>query len=144
MRACAGWLRPASGGRADAARDWRPATSTTASAMSRSRRSRPCGTVPLYLDTVKLEPLRNGNAVLRQKVGTTKLQTDSDGGQLSVLCNIEVKKNRITSVTVSVASRPAALPVRPGQRHRCGRRAAHASGRQVPGEAGDRRRRRRR
>jgi len=61
--------------------------------------------VPLYLDSVKLEPLRNGNAVLRQKVGMSKLQADIDGGQLSFLCNIEVKKNRITSVTVSVMSR---------------------------------------
>ena len=65
----------------------------------------PVISVPLYLDAVKLEPLRNGNAVLRQKVGTAKLQTDADGGQLAVLCNIEVKKNRITSVTVSVMSR---------------------------------------
>jgi hypothetical protein len=61
--------------------------------------------LPLYLDAVKLEPLRNGNAVLRQKPGSAKLQTEFDGGPLSVLCTIEVKKNRITSVTVSVMSR---------------------------------------
>jgi hypothetical protein len=61
--------------------------------------------LPLYLDSVKLEPPRNGNAVLRQKAGIAKLQTDPDGGPLSVLCTIEVKKNRITSVTVSVISR---------------------------------------
>jgi hypothetical protein len=67
----------------------------------------------LYLDTVKLEPLRNGVGVLRQKVGTTKLQVDGEGGQLAVLCNIVVQKNRITTVTVSVASR---LP-----RCQCGR-----------------------
>jgi hypothetical protein len=65
----------------------------------------PSASLPLYLDQVKLEPLRNGNAVLRQKVGMRKLQTDIDGGQMSFLCNIEVKKNRITSVTVSVMSR---------------------------------------
>jgi hypothetical protein len=65
----------------------------------------PSATVPLYLDAVKLEPLRNGNAVLREKVGMRKLQADTDGGHLSFLCNIEVKKNRITSVTVSVMSR---------------------------------------
>jgi hypothetical protein len=64
----------------------------------------PLTSVPLYLDAVKLEPFRNGNAVLRQKVGTSKLQTDADGG-LSLLCNIEVKKNRITSVTVSAERR---------------------------------------
>lgn len=61
--------------------------------------------VALYLDSVKLEPIRNCNAVLRQKVGTIKLQADGDGGQLAVLCNIEVRKNRITTVTVSLATR---------------------------------------
>jgi hypothetical protein len=66
----------------------------------------PTAAVPLYLDQVKLDPLRNGNAVLRQKVGTAKLEADVDGaGHLALLCNIEVKKNRITSVTVSVVSR---------------------------------------
>jgi hypothetical protein len=64
----------------------------------------PSASVPLYLDQVKLEPLRNGNAVLRQKVGTAKLMTDVDG-RMSLLCNVEVKKNRITSVTVSVMTR---------------------------------------
>jgi hypothetical protein len=59
----------------------------------------------LYLDTVKLEPLRNGTGVLRQKVGTTKLQVDGEGGQLAPLCNIVVQKNRITTVTVSVSNR---------------------------------------
>jgi hypothetical protein len=62
------------------------------------------GSPALYLDTVKLEPLRNGTGVLRQKVGTTKLQVD-DGGQLALLCNVVVQKNRITTVTVSVVSR---------------------------------------
>jgi len=71
----------------------------------------------LYLDTVKLEPLRNGVGVLRQKVGTTKLQVD-DGGQLALLCNIVVQKNRITTVTVSVASRQA--------RCQCGRNSTAA------------------
>ncbi len=71
---------------------------------------------PLYLNSVKLEPLRNGNAVLRQKVGMAKLQTDIESGHLSVLCNIEIKKNRITSVTVSVMSRQA--------RCQCGRTAS--------------------
>ena len=67
----------------------------------------------LYLDTVKLEPLRNGTGVLRQRVGTTKLQVDGEGGQLAPLCNIVVQKNRITTVTVSVSNR---LP-----RCQCGR-----------------------
>jgi hypothetical protein len=60
----------------------------------------------LYLDTVKLEPLKSGVAVVRQKVGTTKLQTDRGGGQLAVLCDIVVKKNRITTVSVSLLERP--------------------------------------
>ena len=77
--------------------------------------------VRLYLDSVKLEPIRNGNAVLREKVGTMKLQADSDGGQLMVLCNIEVRKNRITTVTVSAVSRQP--------RCQCGR----TSGADAPG-----------
>lgn len=75
----------------------------------------PAAPVALYLDSVKLDPLRNGNALLRQKVGTAKLQVDVDGGQPALLCSIEVRKNRITSVTVSVASRQA--------RCQCGRPA---------------------
>ena len=59
----------------------------------------------LYLDTVKLDPVRKGVAVLKQRTGTVKLATDSGGGQLALMCDIEVKKNRITSVTVSVMSR---------------------------------------
>jgi hypothetical protein len=66
----------------------------------------PSAAIPLYLDQVKLDPMRNGNAVVRQRVGTAKLLTDIDGaGHMAFLCNIEVKKNRITSVTVSVMSR---------------------------------------
>ncbi|MCC6776804.1 MAG: hypothetical protein IT537_09250 [Hyphomicrobiales bacterium] len=61
-------------------------------------------TLPLYFDSVKLEPMRNGSALLRQRVGTAKLQTDTDG-HMSLLCQVEVKKNRITSVTVSVVTR---------------------------------------
>lgn len=60
--------------------------------------------LPLYLDAVKLEPLRNGNALLRRKAGTARLETDVEGGKLGFLCNIEVRKNRITTVTVSVTA----------------------------------------
>jgi hypothetical protein len=60
----------------------------------------------LYFDSTRLEPLRHGEAVLTRKVGTTKLQTEGTGGQLALLCNIVVKKNRITTITVSVAERP--------------------------------------
>ena len=65
----------------------------------------PSTTAALYLDAVRLEPLRNGTAVLRQKVGTLKLQADGEGGHPALLCNVVVQKNRITSVTVSVTNR---------------------------------------
>jgi hypothetical protein len=58
-----------------------------------------------YLDTFKVEPPKKGNAVLTQRVGTIKLATDGAGGQL-LLCEIAVKKNRITTVTISVLERP--------------------------------------
>jgi hypothetical protein len=60
---------------------------------------------PLYLNSVKLEPLKNGAAVLRQSVGTTKLAVEGVAGKLA-LCDIVVRKNRITTVTVSVLDRP--------------------------------------
>jgi hypothetical protein len=65
----------------------------------------PTPAIPLYLDSVKLDPIKNGTALLRQKVGVSKLQTDGDGGHLAVLCTIDVRKNRITSVTVSTLTR---------------------------------------
>jgi hypothetical protein len=58
-----------------------------------------------YLDTIRIDQLKKGTAVLRQRVGTTKLATDGPGGQVT-LCEIAVKKNRITTVTVSVLERP--------------------------------------
>jgi hypothetical protein len=60
----------------------------------------------LYLDSVKLEPPKNGTAVLRQRVGTAKLATQAGGGQMAVLCDIVVRKNRITTVTISLLERP--------------------------------------
>lgn len=66
----------------------------------------PTTTTALYLDAVKLEPVKNGTAVLRQGVGTVKLATDGNGGNRALLCEIVVRKNRITSVTVSVLEHP--------------------------------------
>jgi hypothetical protein len=60
----------------------------------------------LYLDTVRIEPVKKGVAVLTQRVGTAQLATETGGGHLFPLCEIEVKKNRITSVTISVLERP--------------------------------------
>ena len=59
----------------------------------------------LYLDSTKLEPVQKGVAVLKQRAGTTKLSAESIGGQVA-LCDIVVRKNRITTVTVSVLERP--------------------------------------
>jgi hypothetical protein len=66
----------------------------------------PVTQTPLYIDTTKLDPIKKGSAVLRQQVGTRKLSADGLGGQLAPLCDIVVKKNRITTVTVSVLERP--------------------------------------
>jgi hypothetical protein len=60
----------------------------------------------LYLDSEKLEPLRKGSAVLRQRVGTAKLQIEGSTGQLALMCDLVVKKNRITTVTISLLERP--------------------------------------
>lgn len=60
----------------------------------------------LYLDATKLRPIRQGSTLLRQPVGVLKLQAAGLGGSLAPLCDIEVRKNRITTVTVSVLERP--------------------------------------
>jgi hypothetical protein len=74
----------------------------------------------LYLDTVKLDPVRKGVAVLKQRIGTVKLATDAGGGQLAPICDIVVKKNRITTVTVSVLDRPPRCQCRnPGGKQVC-------------------------
>jgi hypothetical protein len=59
----------------------------------------------LYLDATKLDPVQKGVAVLKQRPGTIKLSAENLGGQV-VLCDIVVRKNRITTVTVSVLERP--------------------------------------
>jgi hypothetical protein len=59
----------------------------------------------LYLNSVRLDPLKNGSAVLRQNVGTAKLAADGPGGKIA-LSDLVVRKNRITTVTVSVLERP--------------------------------------
>ena len=41
-------------------------------------------------------------------------QTDTGGGHLAYLCDIVVKKNRITTVTVSVLERPPRCQCRNG------------------------------
>jgi hypothetical protein len=58
----------------------------------------------LYLDAGKIET-KPGVTVLRQSVGTAKLQADGGDGKI-LLCHVVVKKNRITTVTVSPLERP--------------------------------------
>lgn len=83
----------------------------------------PAAGLPLYLDSVRIDPPRNGNALLRQKVGLSKLQTDGEGGYLAVLCTIDVRKNRITSVTISTVTRqPRCQCGRPGGTDAAGNR----------------------
>jgi hypothetical protein len=67
-----------------------------------------------YLDTVRLDPVKKGVAVLRQRVGTAKLAVDSSGGNPALLCEVAVRKNRITTVTVSVLERPLRCQCRTG------------------------------
>jgi hypothetical protein len=59
----------------------------------------------LYLDTEKLDPVRQGSALLQERVGTLRLQASSYGAT-TLLCDIEVRRDRITSVTISVLDRP--------------------------------------
>ena len=74
----------------------------------------PVTTPALYLDSDKLAPVRGGTSVLRQRVGERKLQADLDSGMVP-LCTVVVKKNRITTVTVSMLDRlPRCTCVRGG------------------------------
>jgi hypothetical protein len=67
--------------------------------------SSPSRAPALYLDASKLAPVQKGVAVLKQRPGTAKLSADAVGGQVA-LCDIVVRKNRITTVTVSLLERP--------------------------------------
>jgi hypothetical protein len=60
----------------------------------------------LYFDAIRLAPLKNGTALLRQSVGTLTLRAASYGSATVPLCQIEVRKDRITTVTVSMLERP--------------------------------------
>ena len=66
----------------------------------------PFAATALYLDSTKLAPIKQGSTVLRQPIGTLKLQADGFAGTMMDLCNIVVRKDRITSVTISVLERP--------------------------------------
>jgi hypothetical protein len=61
------------------------------------------GGAVLYIDGERVDSPRDGIAVLRQAVGTRKLQADPDR---QALCDLVVRKDRITTVTVSILERP--------------------------------------
>jgi hypothetical protein len=75
----------------------------------------------LYLDAAKIAPIKKGSAILRQPIGTLKLQADGASGSLAPLCEIVVKRNRITTVTVSVLEHPPRCQCRnsSGDAHAC-------------------------
>ncbi len=60
----------------------------------------------LYIDSTKLAPFRKGRIILREKVGTLKIQADDLAGSLAPLCDVVVVKNRITTVTISALEQP--------------------------------------
>jgi hypothetical protein len=60
----------------------------------------------LYIDSTKIASIKQGSAILQQRVGTLRLQADGISGSLAPLCNIVVQRNRITTVTISVLDRP--------------------------------------
>lgn len=59
----------------------------------------------LVLDSTRLDPVKKGQALLNAKVGSHKLQIDGPAGPM-LLCELVVRKDRITTVTVSVLDRP--------------------------------------
>ncbi len=59
----------------------------------------------LYIDADKIDA-KSGTTVLRQPVGTARLQSEGSDGKVVLLCQVVVKKNRITTVTISSLERP--------------------------------------
>ena len=60
----------------------------------------------LYIGSTRLNLIKKASMILRQPVGTLKLQADGFTGSLAPLCDIVVKRNRITTVTILVLERP--------------------------------------
>jgi len=61
-------------------------------------------TAPLYVNKVKVDSMKNGVTVLREQVGRTTLYLERNGN-LYPLCDFDVMKNRIITVTVSAFDR---------------------------------------
>ena len=59
-----------------------------------------------YLNSTRLAPIREGSALLREQVGTFTLSVDLFGASRLPVCDVVIRPNRITSVTLSVLERP--------------------------------------
>ncbi len=68
----------------------------------------------LFLDSTKVAPVKNGQALLRMPVGSHQLRIARGDGKTALLCDLVVKKDRITTVTVSVMERPPRCVCRHG------------------------------
>lgn len=72
----------------------------------------------LYLDATKLNAIQKGVTILSQRAGTAKLSAENFGSQVA-LCDIVVRKNRITTVTISILERPPRCQCRNAANRTC-------------------------
>ena len=61
---------------------------------------------PMYLDSSRLPQITKGTVVLAHPVGTVRLQIEASDGKPILLCDIAVRKDRITTVILSVLEPP--------------------------------------
>ena len=61
---------------------------------------------PMYLDSSRLPQITKGTVVLAHPVGTVRLQIEASDGNPIPLCDIAVRKDRITTVFLSVLESP--------------------------------------
>ena len=59
---------------------------------------------PLMLGAARVDTSKGGSTVLREKVGTTRLEYERDGRRVP-FCEFDVRKNRIVTIAVSAIGR---------------------------------------
>jgi hypothetical protein len=59
---------------------------------------------PLMLGSARVDTTKTGSTVLREKVGTAKLEYERDGRRVP-FCEFDVRKDRIVTVAVSAFGR---------------------------------------
>ena len=59
---------------------------------------------PLMLGAARVDTAKGGSTVLRERVGTAKLEYERDGRRVP-FCDFEVRKNRIVTLSVSAFGR---------------------------------------